>query len=338
MDTFALRSPPLFGVLRDDGSLDPAHETALSEQLAVALYEHMVIARALDEGVAALQSEGTVARHSSAIGDEAMVIGAVAAMKDQDWVFPSSREFAAALWRGMPVSAYVHHALGTDCDPGKGRSSPDSPFWKAARVASTSPLAATQIPHAVGLAWAARMRASDVGALVFFGHDSMTRGDFHSGLNFAGVARAAIVAVCRTASSPGSPRNESAGCAIKSLAYGVESVRVDGGDVLAVFHVVSEARSRAAAGRGGTLVEAVVGGLPDAGYGADADPIERMRRHVVGRGLWSEDREQRLRSEARADVERAVSDGAAAAKPPLETIFDDVYADLPWHLKEQRGT
>ncbi len=339
MDTFALRSPPPLGVLRDDGSLDPAHETTLSEELAVALYEHMVLARALDEMVGALQREAPVPHHSSAIGDEATIVGAVAAMDEEDWVFPGRRDVAAALWRGMPLSAYAHHVLGTACDIGKGRSSPDPPFWKGARVASASPLAGAHIPHAVGFAWASRMRASDVAALVFFGAEAMSCGDFHSGLNFAGVTRAPVVAVCRAASSPAPSRTASASFAMKSVAYGLAGVRVDGGDVVAVWNVVREARRRTMAGLGGTLIEAIAGqGATPEGASGGPDPISRMRRHVEGRGLWSDDREQSLQFEVRADIERAFTDAAAAGKPTLETLFDDVYAEPPWHLKEQRGT
>jgi pyruvate dehydrogenase E1 component alpha subunit len=322
-------------VLQDDGSLAPAHALVLSDELAIALFEHMVVARTLDETIVALQREGVVAQHASALGEEATIVGAVAALNDDDWVFPSSREVAAALWRGMPLAAYTHHVFGTARHAGKGRGSPDPPFWKAAHVASVSPIVGTQIPHAVGVAWAARMRARDVTALVFFGDGATSCGDFHSGLNLAGATRAPVVAVCRNngwaTSTPASRQTASAGFAIKSVAYGIHGVQVDGADVLAVLSVVRAARQRAAAGLGATLVEAVIPGLDR------ADPLARMRRHLESRDLWSPDREQHLLTEVRADVDRAVAEAAAADKPAFRTLFDDVYAELPWHLKEQRG-
>jgi len=127
-------APPLVA-LRDDGSVDPAHASALTGELAVALYENMVLARALDERLIALQREGRITQHASALGEEAAIIGAVAAMQDEDWVFPGSREFAAALWRGVPLVAYAHHVFGTARDVGKGRDAPAPPFWKAAPTA-----------------------------------------------------------------------------------------------------------------------------------------------------------------------------------------------------------
>ena len=323
------------GALRDDGSIDPAHAAALTDELAVALYEHMVLARTVDERMIALQRDGVIASHASAVGEEATIVGAAAAMHDGDWLFPSSREHAAALWRGMPLVAYAHHVLGTALDAGKGRNAPDPTFWKAARVASGSPLIGTQIAHAVGVAWAAKVRKSDVAALVYFGEGATSSGDFHTALNFAGVTRAPIVALCRNngwaTSTPASKQTASGSFAIKAVAYGLRGVRVDGGDVVAVLGVVRDARARAAAGLGGTLVEAVIAGQDR------VDPVARTRKHLEARGLWDAVREQRLSTEVKADVDRAIAAARSAPPPARDTMFDDVYAELPWHLKEQRA-
>ncbi|HEY8038175.1 MAG TPA: thiamine pyrophosphate-dependent enzyme [Polyangiaceae bacterium] len=334
MQPLASSSPPLpLGALRDDGSIDPAHAAALSDELAVALYEHMVLARSLDERLIGLQRDGHIASHASAVGEEAAIVGAAAAMHDDDWVFPSSREFAAALWRGMPLAAYAHHCFGTARDAGKGRNAPDPPFWKAARVVSCSPLVGTQIPHAVGVAWAARLRKADVASLVYFGEGATSSADFHTGLNFAGVTRAPVVALCRNngwaISTPASRQTASANFAIKAVAYGLRGVRVDGADVVAVLSVVRDARARAAAGLGGTLIEAVIPGVER------VDPVARMRTHLEARGSWDAGREARLVTEVRADVERAVAEATGAERPGRETLFDDVYADRTWNLKEQ---
>jgi TPP-dependent pyruvate/acetoin dehydrogenase alpha subunit len=326
-------APPL-AVLRDDGSIDPAHADGLTGELAVALYEHMVLARMLDERLIGLQRAGQVTQHASAVGEEAAIVGAVAAMQDDDWLFPGPRDFAAALWRGVPIAAIAHRVFGTARDPGLGRDAPGPPFGRAARVASTSPAVGTQIPHAVGVAWAARMRKTEAAVLVFFGEGATSSGDFHTGLNFAGVTRAPLIAVCKNngiaTSTPAAKQTASAGFAVKALAYGLRGVRVDGADVVAVLSVVREARARAVAGQGGTLVEAVIPGNDT------ADPIARMRLHLDRRGLGGAEREQRLLAEVGADVERALAEAAAAEKPARGTLFDDVYAESPWNLAEQR--
>jgi 2-oxoisovalerate dehydrogenase E1 component alpha subunit len=334
MQNAASMSTPPLGALRDDGSIDPAVAAGLSDELAVALYEHMVLARTLDERLVALQRDGAIASHASAVGEEAAIVGAAAALRDEDWVFLGSREFAAALWRGMPLSAYAQHVFGTGRDPAHGRNAPDPPFWRPARVASGSPLAGTQIPHAVGAAWAARTKKADIASLVFFGEGATSSGDFHTGLNFAGVMRAPVIAVCRNngwaMSTPASKQTASGGFALKAVAYGLRGVCVDGADVVAVLSVVREARERAAAGQGATIIEAVI-------PAQDRDPIERMRRHLEARGLWAAEREERLAAEVHADVERAVVEAASCEKPARETMLKDVYAELPWHLRETRG-
>jgi pyruvate dehydrogenase E1 component alpha subunit len=302
----------------------PAEAGVLSDELAVAVFEHMVLARAFDERLVALQRQGAISQHASAMGEEATIVGAAAAMHDDDWVFPSSREFAAALWRGMPLSAYAHHVLGSGRDVGHGRNAPDPPFWKAARFVSVSPLAGNHIPHAVGAAWAARAQGHAVAALLFFGEGATSSAEFHTGLNFAGVMAAPVVAVCRNnglaAKAPASRQTGSAGFAVKALAYGLPGVRVDGSDVVAVFSVVREARARAAAGQGATLIEAVIPGLEA------ADPVAKLQRHLEARGLWDTERGQRLATEVHADVERAVAEAIAAGPPAPETMLRDVYA------------
>jgi pyruvate dehydrogenase E1 component alpha subunit len=342
MQTHA-RPPPPVGALREDGTVDPAHAGDVADELAVALYEQMVLARELDDRLVALQREGRIASHSSSVGEEAAIVGAAAALRDEDWVFLASREIAAALWRGMPLAACAHHLFGTARSAGKGRNVHSPPFWKPTRVASVSPLSGTQIPHAVGVAWAARVRKEDVAALVFFGEGATSSADFHTGLNFAGVTRAPVLALCRNngwaASTPASGQTASAGFALKAVAYGMRGVRVDGGDVIAVLSVVREARARASAGEGGTLIEAVTEPRRESDTDetwSQRDPIARMRRYLEARGLTSGEREELLATEVRADVERALAEAAAGAALGKETLFDDVYAVLPWHLREQR--
>jgi len=334
--------PPQIAALREDGTVDPSQGQGLHDELAIALYEQMVLSRETDAHLVALQRQGRIMHHASAHGEEAAVVGAAAAIRDEDWMFLASREFAAALWRGMPLAALIHHALGAASAPGRGRDAQAPPYWKPARVVSTSPLSATQVPHAAGVAWSARARREDVAALVFFGEGATSSSDFHSGLNFAGVTRSPLLAVCRNngwaTSTSADRQTASDGFAVKAVAYGVRAVRVDGADVVAVFGVVREARERASAGEGCTLIEAVT--TPRAGAESDAswsarDPIARMRRHLEHRGLWSEERDAQLRAEVTADVERAIAEADRPSAAPIDDFAEEVYAQMPWHLREQ---
>jgi pyruvate dehydrogenase E1 component alpha subunit len=318
-------------------------EGAISSDLAVALYEHMTVARVLDERLVTLQREGHIGQHASAVGEEAAIVGAAAAMRDQDWLFLSPRETAAALWRGVPLLACAQAAFGRGNETASGRDVPLPPFSRRACIASVSPLVGTQIPHAVGVAWAARIRRQDLAALVFFGDGATSTSDFHAGLNFAGVARAPVIALCRNndraTSMPSSLQTASRGFAIKAVAYGIHGVRVDGGDVVAVLNAVRAARERASAGEGGTLIEAVTAPAPeaeDAEAWALRDPLARMRRSLQRRGLWNSDRDERLLAEAETDVDRALAQARGSDEPRPESLFSEVYAELPWHLREQR--
>jgi pyruvate dehydrogenase E1 component alpha subunit len=318
-------------------------EGAIASDLLVALYEHMTVARALDERLVTLQREGHIAQHASAVGEEAAIVGAAAAMRDEDWLFLSPRETAAALWRGVPLLACLRRAFGTGNETASGREVPLPPFSRRACIASVSPLVGTQIPHAVGVAWAARIRHQDLAVLVFFGDGATSSSDFHAGLNFAGVTRAPIIALCRNngqaMSMPASRQTASRGFAIKAVAYGIRGVCVDGGDVIAVFNAVRAARERAAAGEGGTLIEALTAPVldkEDDKTWSKRDPLARLRSHMDRRGLWSKERDERLLAEAGMDIDRAVADARGSDEPRLETLFSEVYAELPWHLREQR--
>jgi TPP-dependent pyruvate/acetoin dehydrogenase alpha subunit len=315
---------------------DTASQASLSDDLAVRVYRHMVLARLASERFVSLQREGTITSHASGIGEEATVLGAVAAMNDGDWIFPGSRDLAAALWRGLEVAAYAHRAFGTARDLAHARVPPDAPYSRVGRVASSSAVVGAHIPHAVGVAWAARLKKSDVVSLVFFGEGATSGGDFHTALNMAGVTRAPLVAICKNngwaAGTPAAMQTASASFAVKAVAYGLRGVQVDGAEVAAVFGAVQEARKRAASGLGATLVEAVIPGVER------ADPVARMRRHLEERGLWADEQELQLVEGQKAKIAEAVADAARAPQPARDTMFGDVYAASAEPLRPLRGT
>ncbi len=306
-----------------DGTLDPMLAEALPDDLAMPLYEAMVLARSVDERLALAPCDDAALRPPSARGTEATVLGAAAAMQAEDWVFPAFYAFGAALWRGMPLSVLVRRALGA-----AGARTPDDLSWRPAHVVGASPLAGRHIAHAVGVAWAARLRKANAIALVYFDVRASSGGDFHAALNFAGVSRAPVVAVCTARASDVARQTASDGVAVKAVAYGLRGVRVDGSDAAAVLRAIREAREHVAADGEGTIVEAI---FQEGG----ADPIERLRRRLESRSLWSDEREERLSIDVRAKVDGAVAEAAPAA-PSGDGVFDHVYAELPWHLNEQR--
>jgi pyruvate dehydrogenase E1 component alpha subunit len=311
-------------VLGADGSL--GREAFADDAVALLLYRRMVLARHMDERLVALQREGRVAYHTSAIGEEAAVVGSAMALRDQDWLFPGSRDAAAALARGLSPLSYAHHVFGSGADAAKGRQMPEHVTSRSARIVSASPLLGTQLPHAVGLAWAAK--GKDVVALAYFGVAATFVGDFHNALNFAGVFRAPVVFVSRSSRDR---RHAADSIAAKGVAYGVPGIEVDGSDPFAVYRETLAAVKRAAAGEGATLIDAIVSTVPA------RDPIARTRRALELRGLWNDVRQSALVADVEAEVAAAIDAAESAPPPATTTLFDDTYAEPSWNLREQRA-
>jgi pyruvate dehydrogenase E1 component subunit alpha len=304
----------------------------------------------------ALQRQGRIGFHIGSLGEEATVLGSVSATRPQDWVFPCYREFGAALWRGLPLQRYIDNMFGNANDTVKGRQMPDHYTSKKTRWLSISSPVGTQITQAVGLAWAAKLQKRDEAALVYFGDGATSSGEFHSGMNFAGVFRVPVVFFLRNngwaISVPVERQTASRTFAEKGAAYGVPGVRVDGNDMFAVVSVTRRALADATRGDGPTLIEALtyrMGGHstsddPNRYRGqdmlepwVDRDPIERLRRFLVQQGLWDKRQEEELNADVDRRFREAVTVSERTPPPPLETMFEDVYAEPPWHLVEQRA-
>jgi 2-oxoisovalerate dehydrogenase E1 component alpha subunit len=346
---------PLQRVLAEDGTLVSGAEPTLSDAEVLRLYRWMVLERALDERMVTLQRQGRIGFYIGSVGEEATVFGAAAAMATDDWLFPCYREHGAALLRGMPLAAFLCELLGNAGDVTRGRQMPCHEAWRPGRFASISSPISTQISHAVGAAWAARLKGDDMVALTWFGEGGTSAADFHTGLNFAAVRSIPVVFLCRNngwaISVPRERQTRSETIAQKAVAYGMRGERVDGNDLLAVYEVVRRARARAAAGQGPTLVEAVTYRLeghstsddPRAYRSPEAvapwrerDPLLRTRRYLARRRVLDDAAEARLRAEVKAEIQAAVTEAEAfPPKPPVASLFEHVYAEPLRAQREQ---
>ena len=345
---------PLYRVLQEDGSADPA-EVTLPDQEIVALYRWMALNRQLDERMIGLQRQGRINFYIGSIGEEAAVFGTAYAMAPADWIFPCYREHGAALLRGMPLATYVCDLLGNAGDVMLGHQMPCHEAWKPAHFASISSPIGTQIPQAVGAAWAARIKKQEMVSLVYFGEGATSSNDFHSGLNFAGVNKIPVVFACRNngwaISVPRERQTAAETIAQKGVAYGVHGERVDGNDLLAVYNATRRARERATRGEGPTLLECVTYRIeghstsddPRAYRPAEVvepwrkkDPLLRLKTFLFRRGALDEAGDARIAAEVKETILRAVQVAEAhPAKPPLETLFQGVYAEPLWQQREQ---
>jgi pyruvate dehydrogenase E1 component alpha subunit len=330
-------------ILDSDGNLDSALEPELSGDDLKRLYRAMVLGRRLDERMLRLQRQGRIGTFAPIKGQEASQIGSVFTLRTTDWMVPSFRETAAMLWRGWPIEKMLRFFAGYLEGGQPGPEQRDLPI--------TIPVA-TQLPHAVGLAYAAQYKGRDEVVMVYCGDGATSEGDFHEALNFAGVWHVPVVFLIQNnqwaISVPLKKQTHSRTIAQKALAYGFPGIQVDGNDALAVYCASLEAVNRARGGGGPTLIECVTYRLgvhttadDPTKYRSDEevkawerkDPLTRFSAYLEKRNLL----EQGLEEQVDAEIARAVKafEETAAANPLA--MFDHAYAELPPHLRDQRA-
>jgi pyruvate dehydrogenase E1 component alpha subunit/2-oxoisovalerate dehydrogenase E1 component alpha subunit len=345
----------LFRVLDEDGCVEPGTDSLLSDESRLRIFRELVRVRRLDERLTALQRQGELGFHGAVFGQEAVPVGAAFGVEAGDWVFPALRESAIMLVRGFPLHLYLAQAFGSARDVAKGRQMPSHQSGRRVNQVSWSSCIGTQLPHAVGMALAARRARTATIALAFLGDGATSHPDFHAALNLAGVLRAGVVFVCQNnqyaLSVPAARQTASASFAIKARGYGFPGVRVDGNDVLAVQSSVRAAAERARAGGGPTLIECVTyrrgahstsddpsryRDPAEEREWAARDPLLRFRQHLVSRGLLDESRSAAVAKAIDGEIDVALAAARADPPPALATLWEDVYAGQPWHLLEQR--
>jgi len=234
-----------FSVLRADDTADPALMPDIPESDLRALYRTMVLTRAFDARMFTLQRQGRLGFYLACTGEEAATVGSAYALKPEDWVFPCYREQGCYLWRGVTVQEMAHQCYGNALDHTKGRQMPVHYSFRAQNIVSISSPLAVQLPQAVGTAWAAKLRHDPIVTLTYFGEGSTSEGDFHVGLNFAGVYKTPTIFFLRNngwaISTPREVQTASENFAMKAAAYGFEGVLVDGNDILAVIAATQDA-------------------------------------------------------------------------------------------------
>ena len=351
----AFKRPPL-QLLRPDGTLDPAQDPGLDNALLLRMFRTMSLMRVLDERMLGMQRQGRIGFYGASSGQEAAVIGAAAALDEDDWIFPALREGGIMLWRGYSLEPYLAQILGNALDPAKARQMPSHMSDARVHQVSWSSCIGSQLPQAMGAAWAAKLLGDKRVAVGFMGDGATSSADFHVALNFAAVMRVPALFVCQnngwSISIPTKGQTASPTIAQKALAYGMPGLRVDGNDVLAVFCAVRWAATRARRGEGPCFIEAVTYRLGahsssddptryrderEVAHWRALDPLIRFGRLLAQRNLLSPAAVEVQRAELDAEVRAALARVEGAPPPPRETLFDDVFADLPPHLIEQRA-
>jgi pyruvate dehydrogenase E1 component alpha subunit len=342
-DTLRVLGPgELRRVIGDGEGVPDGEVEGLSEQDLLELHRQLVLLRTYDERSVVYHRQGRIGTYAIFWGHEAMQVGSSYALEREDWIFPSYRESAIGLLRGMPASTILSWWRGHP-----------SGWWNPAdwNVASICVPIATHVPHAAGLAWGKKLRGETTCAIAYFGDGATSEGAFHEGANFAAVMRAPLVLFCNNnqwaISTPLTAQTAAETLADKAVGYGIPGVRVDGGDVLAVYEATREAVERARAGEGPSLIEAVTyrsaphATADDPSAYIDLERVEEERQNeCLGRyeaylrrlGLLSEAAAEGVRAEATQVLRDGIT--AAEAEPPADPalVFEHAYVDPPASL------
>ncbi len=320
-------------------------ETPFSPDVARDVYAEMVRARRFDERAISLQRRGWMSGYPPFRGQEASQVGAATAMDADDWLVPTYRSNAMQLARGVPVTDLLRFRRG-------------GPEFQSGHSVPIFPQAvpiATQIPHAAGIGMAANYRDADHAVLCYFGDGATSEGDFHEGMNFAGVFDAPVVFFCENngwaISVPEHRQTASESIAAKADAYGFDGGQVDGNDPLAVREFVGAALRTAASGSP-VLVESLTyrqgahttsddpdryrDAAPDLPEWRTADPVERYEAYLREQGVLDDEAVDEVRAAAERAVDEAVEEAEAADPPDPDDVFDSVYAEPTPRLREQR--
>jgi pyruvate dehydrogenase E1 component alpha subunit len=310
------------------------------------LYEQMIFYRMCDKRMVKMQRSGRMGTFASVEGQEAAQIGSEFAIEKTDWIVPAFREIAAMCAHGVPIETYFLYWRGNEI----GGKHP-----KGVNVMPPAIPVGSQMLHAVGISWAAKLRKESQIAVTYFGDGATSEGDFHEAMNFAGVYKTPTVFICQNnqyaISVPRYKQTASKTIAQKAIAYGFPGILVDGNDLFAMYAVTKEAAARARKGEGPTLIEAYTYRLGEHTTSDDStkyreekeveewrkkDPITRLQKYLTKKELWNEKYQQQLEAEFLEKIDEITKKVEATPDQTVDELFNYHYATLPSALEKQK--
>lgn len=350
-------------VLDEEGRAQGPWDPGIGAEQLLRMLREMLLLRAYDDRMYRAQRQGKTSFYLKSTGEEATSIGAAHALDDEDMCFPSYRQQGLLIARGYPLFDMMCQVYSNRGDPLRGRQMPVMYSVREKGFFSISGNLTTQYPQAVGWAMASAIKGDTRIAAAWCGEGSTAEGDFHAGMTFAAVYRAPVILNIinnqwAISSFSGFAGAESTTFAARALGYGIAGLRVDGNDILAVIAATRWAADRARSGHGPTLIEHFTYRAEGHSTSDDpsryrpaeertlwplGDPIQRLKAHLMALGSWDEERHAALLQEVATEVREAGRKaealgvlGDGIGHHPMESMFDDVFEEMPWHLREQR--
>ncbi len=351
----------LVRVLDNNGDAKGSWDPKLDAETLRLMLRNMMLTRAFDDRMFRAQRQGKTSFYMKCTGEEATSVATAMALASDDMCFPSYRQQGILITRGYSLVKMMNQIYSNRADHLKGRqlpimySAPEYSFF------SVSGNLATQYPQAVGWAMASASRGDTRIAAVWCGEGSTAEGDFHAAMTFAAVYNTPVILQVvnnqwAISSFSGIAGGERTTFAARGVGYGIASLRVDGNDPLAVYAAMRWAADRARTNNGPTMIEYFTyraeghstSDDPEAYRAAKefekwplGDPVARLKMHLIKLGEWDDDRHQALQDELTDTVKKMQKDAEKngilghGLHQPFETMFEDVFEDMPWHLREQ---
>lgn len=347
---------PIYRVMDNEGSvIHPEQDPDLGEDKLVHMYKSMTLLNTMDKILYESQRQGRISFYMTNYGEEATHVGSAAALDNNDLIYGQYREAGVLMYRGFGLDQFCHQCFSNTADLGKGKQMPIHYGSKELNFSTISSPLATQMPQAVGSAYAFKRAQNNLVVVCYFGEGAASEGDAHAALNFAATLDCPIIFFCRNngyaISTPAHEQYRGDGIAVRGPSYGMATIRVDGNDIFAVYNATKKAREICLTQSRPVLIEAMTYRIGHHSTSDDSSayrsvdevrywdqkghPIARFAAYLQSKGFWSMEQEKEWKDDSRKQVMEAFARAEKRPKPKWQEMFYDVYDELPAHLQKQ---
>ncbi|XP_052870051.1 2-oxoisovalerate dehydrogenase subunit alpha, mitochondrial [Anopheles cruzii] len=348
---------PIYRVMNNEGVIDDASQDPNLDQATVRkMFRDMVLLNTMDKILYESQRQGRISFYMTNFGEEASHIGSAAALSPEDWVYGQYREAGVLVWRGFTISDFINQCYGNAEDEGKGRQMPVHYGSRKLNFVTISSPLGTQIPQAAGAAYAFKLQPDNKRCVVtYFGEGAASEGDTHAAFNFAATLDCPVMFFCRNngfaISTPSTEQYRGDGIAGRASGYGMAALRFDGTDVFATYNATKLAREYVLRENKPIVLEAMAYRISHHSTSDDSTayrpaedlevwntvehPISKLKHYMIRRGWFNEAEENEYVKATRKQVLSQINQSERIPKPDWRELFQDVYQEMPVHLKEQ---
>ncbi|XP_036322176.1 2-oxoisovalerate dehydrogenase subunit alpha, mitochondrial isoform X1 [Rhagoletis pomonella] len=348
---------PIYRVMDSDGHIaNESQDPKLSKEVVQKMFNDMVLLNTLDKILYESQRQGRISFYMTNFGEEASHIGSAAALEMRDLIYGQYREAGVLVWRGFRIDQFIDQCYGNCDDVGRGKQMPVHYGSKEMNFVTISSPLSTQMPQAVGAAYAMKLRPkNDACVVCYFGEGAASEGDAHAAFNFAATLECPVILFCRNngfaISTPSHEQYNGDGIASRGYGYGMATIRVDGTDVFAVYNATKLAREYVLRENKPVVFEAMAYRIGHHSTSDDSTayraadeievwnsvnhPISKLKSYMVRKGWFNEAEEQEFVKGVRKQVLKQIGVSEKKPKPNWKEMFEGVYCEMPAHLEEQ---